>query len=389
MAISVKTEKDAQPRKPRLNKKTGARALLAGLTLVLVMLGLYYRDQLSGGNFKPLIPLAVAEQSGDTGEILVDTGLKSCYAAIPDGLAALATDGLKLYDGAGKERLYAQAVMKAPSLRTKGEYALGFDRGGTGFVYTRAFTLAGSGQAEEQIINAGLSENGGFVLVTNQSGDKAAVTVYDAAVQPVFKWYSSERYVIDAAVSPDGKRMAAACIGQKNGTFFSSILVFDLSKEPPIADNDIMDTAVLSVFYTGKNSLCAVAQDRVVFYDGKGKQAGEFSFGENCLRDFSVSQEGFAAILLGRYQAGGDTTVHILGAGAKELSQAAITEEVRQISAAGKYVGVLYADTLKIYASDMKETASCGGLGDVRSVVMREDGSALLIGARFVKLFTP
>lgn len=390
MAFPIKENREQpKPERRRASKKTGARLVFAGL-VVLVMLGLYFRDQISGGKLRQLLSLSAAgAQSAQTDEILVDTGLKNSYAAIPGGLAALTTDGLKLYDGAGKERLFAQAVLQEPVLRTQGEYVLSFDRAGRAFVFTRGYALISSGQTEEAIIGAGLGENGSFAIVTNQSGYKAAVTVYDSAAQQVYKWYSSERYVIDAAVSPDGKRMAAVCVGQKDGSFCSSVLIFDLSKEQPIADNDIMDSTALSVFYTERNSLCVLSQESMAFYDANGKSAGAFSFGENALRDFSVSQDGFAAVLLGRYQSGGATTLHILDAGAKERCQLKSDGEVRQISAAGKYVGVLYTDTLKIYTSDLKESASCGALGDIRSVIMREDGSALLIGARFVKLFTP
>ena len=73
----------------------------------------------------------------------------------------------------------------------------------------------------------------------------------------------------------------------------------------------------------------------------------------------------------------------------RELGSLEIREEVLSISAAGKYLGVLYADRLVIYNQDLQTYATLQGADFVQEVLMRPDGSALLISAESAGLFLP
>lgn len=59
------------------------------------------------------------------------------------------------------------------------------------------------------------------------------------------------------------------------------------------------------------------------------------------------------------------------------------------ISAAGKYLAVLYSDELVIYTSDLAEYALLTDTQYARGVRMRADGSAVLLGSQHGWLFVP
>ena len=56
-----------------------------------------------------------------------------------------------------------------------------------------------------------------------------------------------------------------------------------------------------------------------------------------------------------------------------------INEEVLDVSAAGDYVAVLTSNELNIYKNDLSVYASTSNSWGARRVLMREDGSALLV----------
>ncbi len=66
-----------------------------------------------------------------------------------------------------------------------------------------------------------------------------------------------------------------------------------------------------------------------------------------------------------------------------------IREEVLSISASGRYLAVLYADRLVVYNQDIQPYASLQGTGNTRQVLMRPDGSVLLLSAGSASLFLP
>ena len=58
-------------------------------------------------------------------------------------------------------------------------------------------------------------------------------------------------------------------------------------------------------------------------------------------------------------------------------------------SAAGKYIAVLYSDSLVLYTPQLQEYARLDATEYARSVIMREDGTAVLIGSSSAWLYIP
>ena len=66
-----------------------------------------------------------------------------------------------------------------------------------------------------------------------------------------------------------------------------------------------------------------------------------------------------------------------------------IGEQVLSLSAAGRYIAVLTADRLDIYTSDLRLYDSLSGTQNAQKVLMRADGTAMLIGAKTARLYIP
>ena len=66
-----------------------------------------------------------------------------------------------------------------------------------------------------------------------------------------------------------------------------------------------------------------------------------------------------------------------------------VMEEVVDISAAGRYVAALYTDRLVVYNLALGVYASLSGTENIQNVLMRPDGSALLLGGSSAQLFLP
>ena len=81
-----------------------------------------------------------------------------------------------------------------------------YDAGGTDlYVYAnRELVFSLTVEKDYSILSASLSAQGQLTVVTQASGLKGAVTVYDAAYQPVLGVNLSSRFITDAILSPDG-----------------------------------------------------------------------------------------------------------------------------------------------------------------------------------------
>ena len=73
----------------------------------------------------------------------------------------------------------------------------------------------------------------------------------------------------------------------------------------------------------------------------------------------------------------------------EELGSLEVREEVLSISAAGRYLAVLYAGHLTVYNQDLQAYATLQGTEDTRGALMRPDGTVLLLSASSASLFLP
>ena len=72
-----------------------------------------------------------------------------------------------------------------------------------------------------------------------------------------------------------------------------------------------------------------------------------------------------------------------------EIAALDVNTEVLSMSASGRYLAVLYTDKLVVYNRELQTYASLQGTDYAREVLMRPDGSVLLISSESAELFLP
>ena len=169
--------------------------------------------------------------------------------------------------------------------------------------------------------------------------------------------------------------------------FLSEIVLYPLDSEEPSATYQISDGLVLQIGNQDK-SLVTVSDTCLTFADSNGTVKGTYNYAGRYLREYTLGGDGFVALLLNRYRAGSTGQVVTVDSSGQELGKLDV-EEVMALSAAGRYLAVLYADSLVIYTSDMTEYARLENTGDTRDVLLRKDGSAVLLGSEQASLYLP
>ena len=89
------------------------------------------------------------------------------------------------------------------------------------------------------------------------------------------------------------------------------------------------------------------------------------------------------------YKAGNRNSLITVDDSGEEIASLYLGKEVLDISASGNYLAVLTPDALTIYTSSLHVYAETVDIGSATSVLMREDGSAVLIGGGAGKLYLP
>ena len=280
--------------------------------------------------------------------------------------------------------------MSAPALETGGGRAVAYDVGGTELYVVDEGGEVGSLTATEEdpFISARLNEDGWLAVTAGLENYKGGVTVYNSQMDEVFLFRASDRFVIDARVTDDDNTLAVVTLGQENSVFVSNIVLYELDQEDPAADYDVTDGLVAAVGEQD-GQLVTVSDTCLTYASPAGEVRATYSYAGSYLREYDLHGDGFTALLLNRYKSGGVGRLVTVDTDGQEIAALDVNEEILSISAAGRYLAVLYMDSVVIYTEELEIYAQLEGTDYARSVLMRQDGSALLLAAESAHLFLP
>lgn len=310
------------------------------------------------------------------------------YATLKDSLILASPRRIMQLGDNGKHRYNVDVKFHKSAIATSSELAAVYDIGGREIHLLNKDGLVRTLQAEGNILACSINEQGYLAVTTSKTGYKASVSVYDDKGKMPFQFNSSDRFLMTAVVSNSGQQMAAVTMGQKDGTFVSSVVLYDMHNTEPLASRELSGGAVFDMGLVNE-SYCAVAEDALHFINQKGEEKARFDFEGSYLRRCSLNGDGYAALVLGQYKSGSQARLVSVNDAGEVLGQLRVDHEVLSISAAGKYIAVLYSDSLVIYDKKLHVCAELEDVSAAKSVLMRADGSAVLVGAESASLYLP
>ena len=383
---------EEQPR--RLRQKKKPRKWLWLTLTVLVVLGavaaavLWDANSFDGLRRSIIYARAEKDETGCAKLYYYENDATSRFAAIDGSLVTVAANQVRLLDERSQV-LYQNSVrFLHPDLVSGGGVAVAYDIGGTALYALDSKGLRWQQETEGELLAVTVNPHGYVTAVYNKSGAKAAVTVWDSNGAAVFTFQSAQRFVMTAALGQDDRTLAAVTMGQEDGKFQSFLVLYHTDSDKMVATTPV-DGGVAYALETLQREFCAVTEQGLYLLDSGGELKASYSYGGQFLRRCVVGDGGWAALLLSRYKSGGYASLITVDGDGNELGGCDIDGEVLDISTAGRYVAVLFSDRLTIYDKYLTEVATLPDVSEVRAVLMRADGSAVLAVASGASLYLP
>lgn len=321
-------------------------------------------------------------------------GINSAFGRVGDDLLVCSSGSIHLYSPSGTAYVEQTCSMSTPILSTAGNAGLVYDAGGsTLYVFRdRALAFTFTSQEGYSILAASLSAQGRLTVVTQASGVKGSVKVYDSSFELVFGVDLSSRFVTDAILSPDGTTLALATAGQTGGIYDSQISFYSLSRSEgehaPDAVCSLGSNTVLKLSWPSQ-PLRVLGEEALIFVNADGTQAGSYSYDWRYLKGYSLDGEASCALLLGRARAGTAADLVTVDLSGQETASLLMEQQVLSLSASGRYLSVLTVDGLTIYQDALTVYHTTEDLSGARKVLQRSDGSVTLIAPDAARLYLP
>lgn len=237
---------------PKHNPRLRQTVIVAVCVLaVLLFLYLLLRDR----------PGSASDYLDDSAPYTFDSSASRTFRTVDSRLAVVSSSGLQLLDENGKTVLHEIFTLSQPGISVGGERVCAYDIGGTTLCVADFKGNKTDIEPAGEIISADLSDSGYLAVCSDAAGYKGAVTVYDTSGKAVYVWYSGTGYLVRAAVSPDGKYLAALCL-QDSG---SVVHTFALTSEDERGSAACADELFADLFWRG-GKVCCVSQTRLAFF---------------------------------------------------------------------------------------------------------------------------
>lgn len=327
------------------------------------------------------------------------------YAGSPDDLFAdvagdllvCSKNAVNLYSGSGTQYVSLQVSMSAPAASVNGNSAVIYDAGGTVLHVIRNREPVFELTAEGSLLSAHLNADGLLTVVSQESGYRGVVTVYDSKGSVRAALRLSSAYIMDALLSDDGNSLWVVTIGQEDGAFTSTLSRYALNavaadqvnyEVAPINTIDLGNSVILSL--AEQNGLIRALGDYGIWtVDQSGTLLGSLGWEDRHLKNYTLEGDEFSAALIGQYRAGGSSVLHLIDRNGQSTGTLSLNEQVLSLDADGPYLAVLTADRLDLYTADLTLYSSLSGTQGAKKVLLRKDGTAMLISTDSAQLYIP
>lgn len=367
------------------------RSILLFAAIVLVCTTAYiFKDSLNLSGLYSALNTArtFSLQSGSViSSSEVDISLIKDMRSFLGGLVVLGSDSVAFIDIDGNVRFKTQISFSSPALVLSQNYFIVYDRGGTSLIMFDRNNEILRQDTKTQIFSVSVNNNGYFCEVSGGTGYRSVVSTYNRKGDNLCNWYTSSYYVSSACVSPSGRNFSAVCMSEKDSTFLSSLIIFDIESETPAAQTELGSDYVFDIRYTNSKTLTLVTESDILFYSDSGEPINSYSF-DGVFYAF-VSEENSPPVIATNKYSANSFELRRFNLDGSVAYKCTLNGTLRYMSKYGKYIVVATDDLVYVLDSSLQQICSPLSSGGTRGVFAVSDKIIAIVNnsyLHFIKL---
>ncbi len=358
-------------------------ALMFALVCYIIMIPLFFGSYVTYDNLKYLlrdignISLPGSSESSSGVSIVYNGGDDIKADSFRGGIAVLNSDSYFYYDGSGILLTENELNYASPDMVSSEKYMLVYDVGGVGYSVYNQLTCIISREADERIVTGNIADDGSMLLVTRSRETKYVVELYNAAFTKSMRLYK-ENYVIDAAISPDGKYILIAS-GVPSGTDLDcEISIIEKGADSPLFTTVYSHTMPLELV-SGEDGFILLCDNGINYFDYSGSLMRTIPFSGINLRYADITAE--RSVIVGSVNAlGSENKITVLDSSGEVLYDKVIEKRITGAYTGSKKVLLYYKTTngvCAVYESGEEITYDNKSYGEILTVVPEKNGAFL------------
>lgn len=369
-------------------RRSSGRLTIFVILLLLAVLAVFLCTQMGSSSLRRFSYQVFDRVTGDGSDATIkftenDANL---YSFVDGKLAVISPNILSVYELSGSTSFSSPVSLRTPAVSSSESSFLAFDLGGLNYYLADDDEILFTGSAESKILNANLNESGDFTITTDSPDCKSLVTAYNSDYEAVYKFHSSEKYVFDAAISPDEKTIAIISYGTTEGSFCTDLSLCHTNEASFFSTISLGESMPLKISFISDDKLSVICDDRLLLYNDDGSLICEKAYSGLNLQSFSIAYDNHISVLLSDSLPSTKKQLLILDTdgNAKTLD---ITDDVFYISTAGKFTALMFENKCVVYKNDLTEHCLVETSADIFKCLANTDGSILLLSDNSATFF--
>jgi len=270
-------------------------------------------DEGTGLTVKGTVP-PIKTPKNEMSPIAFDSAENARFADYKGDIVCVTETSYRGYDKKGKKLWDIPIQMQDPQVSVRGSYVLINETGAKKLKLYKGKKKVFDATSYGNIVSADLSKKGDIVVVTEKEYYKGQVLVFNKHGEVIFAWSSGSYNILDAAISPK-RKVAISFLNTDTGAD-SFITCYDVNGEQKYKTGTYKNTVIFDVQFDGED-LNAIADNRCIGYNKKGKKEWEHSFGDKTLKNYDIAENGSKVFLL---ENGGIGEIIAISAGGKKYN---------------------------------------------------------------------
>ena len=371
------------------NKRLSARFAIVITLLLVVCTMIFFNTSFTTGSLRRISYWIFKGVHADASEAFItfDANTFNRYDVISGNLCIVSPDNVSVHKLSGKTSYSSPVLLRNPAVTSSGSRFLAYDLGGLNFYVGNRKKILHSEETGNRIINANMNSSGYFSVVTDGDDAKSLVTFYNTSFKQIYKYHSLEKYIFDAAISPNAKSGAIVTYGTENGEFGSTLSLCRTNADGFYSSANLGSSMPLRVSYLSDRKILVVCDDRTVLFNDDASVICEVPYNALPLKAYSEAHNNHVALLLDNYENGGNCQVVFLKNNGTVTGRLDFNEDIYSISSAGNYTVLQFSDRCAVYKSDLTLVCEFPITADVSKCIVNSDGSVISIGENYATVY--
>lgn len=257
------------------------------LAFILFLLSciLIFRNDITIENIQLItkhITFGAGSSAAYTDEFPISANESSEVFMVRDNLAVVDKSGISLYELSGQKLFNFRYAYSTPAAVSDKHHTLVYDINGDEIAIYNSFSRVYTEKFPYSVRCADINENG-FAVVSNAKTYRSSVYVYNSDYNKrIFEYYSADNYITSLALSQKARELAISCVSSDDGSFDSSIKLFDVRSQNPTHTFELPGEMPVKIGYSSdEENIFAITDSNIHFFTSKLKNIKSYKFNQS------------------------------------------------------------------------------------------------------------